>query len=90
MAWVYLILAGMLEVVWAFAMKQSHGFTRVLPSFTTLVAAVGSFALLSLALRTLPLGTAYIIWTGMGAIGTFLVGILVLGEDATPPGYVAY
>jgi quaternary ammonium compound-resistance protein SugE len=83
MAWVYLIAAGILEVVWAFAMKQSAGFTRPLPSAITLLTMIASFALLSLSMRTLPLGTAYTIWTGIGAVGAFVVGIVVLGEDVT-------
>jgi quaternary ammonium compound-resistance protein SugE len=83
MAWVLLILAGVLEVVWAYFMKQSHGFTRPLPSIVTCVTMIASFALLSVAMRALPLGTAYMIWTGIGAIGAFLVGILVLGEAAS-------
>ena len=83
MAWVYLFIAGILEVVWAFYMKQSEGFTRLGPSLLTLVAMIASFALLSFAMRTLPLGTAYTIWTGIGAVGAFLVGIFVLGEQVT-------
>lgn len=83
MAWVYLVLAGLLEVVWAFAMKQSDSFSRPLPSAVTLVAMIVSFGLLSLAMRSLPLGTAYAIWTGIGALGAFVVGIVVLGEPAT-------
>ncbi len=74
--------AGLLEIIWAFAMKQSHGFTRVVPTFIMLVAMIGSFGLLSVAMRTLPLGTAYTIWTGIGAIGAFVIGILFLGEVA--------
>lgn len=84
MAWVLLGIAGLLEIVWAFTMKQSDGFTRLWPSLVTLVAMIGSFALLAVAMRTLPLGTAYTIWTGIGAIGAFVVGIAVLGEAATP------
>ena len=83
MAWAYLIVAGLLEVVWAFAMKQSHGFTRLWPSLITLSTMVASFALLSLAMRSLPLGTAYTIWTGIGAVGAFVLGIFVLGEAVT-------
>jgi quaternary ammonium compound-resistance protein SugE len=79
-AWVYLVLAGILEVVWAFAMKQSEGFTKLGPTIITLVAMVASFALLALAMRSLPLGTAYPIWTGIGAVGAFAVGVLMLGE----------
>ena len=84
MAWVYLVLAGILEIVWAYAMKQSHGFTRVAPGVITLIAALGSFGLLALAMRGLPLGTAYMVWTGIGAVGAFLLGVVMLGEAATP------
>ena len=84
MAWIYLVLAGLLEIVWAAAMKQSHGFTRVGPSIVTFVAMIGSFALLSVSMRVLPLGTAYTIWTGIGAVGAFLVGIIFLGEAVSP------
>jgi len=82
MAWIFLIVAGVLEVVWAFYMKQSAGFTRLGPTVITLVAMIASFALLSASMRTLPLGTAYTIWTGIGAVGAFLVGIMVLNEPA--------
>ena len=81
MAWTMLVVAGILEVVWAYAMKQSDGFTRLLPSLVTLVVMVASFALLSVSMRTLPLGTAYTVWTGIGAVGAFIVGITVLGEQ---------
>lgn len=84
MAWVYLISAGVLEVVWAFAMKQSHGFTKPAYTAITLFTMIISFALLSLAMRQLPLGTAYTIWTGIGALGAFAVGVVVLGEALTP------
>lgn len=84
MAWLYLVVAGLLEVLWAFAMKQSHGFSRLTPSIITLIAMIASFGLLSMAMRTLPLGTAYTIWTGIGAVGAFVVGITVLGEQITP------
>ncbi|CAB5690805.1 DMT family transporter [Comamonas aquatica] len=83
MAWWYLWVAGVLEVVWAYTMKQSQGFTRLLPSVITGVTMVASFGLLSLAMRTLPLGTAYTIWTGIGAVGAFVVGITVLGEQVS-------
>lgn len=83
MPWVYLVAAGLLEIVWAFAMKQSHGFSRLLPTAIMLVAMIGSFSLLSIAMRTLPLGTAYTIWTGIGAVGAFVIGIAVLGEPAS-------
>jgi len=81
MAWLMLFVAGLFEVVWAVAMKQSAGFTRLWPSVVTLVGMVASFLLLSAAMRTIPLGTAYTIWTGIGAVGAFVVGIAVLGEQ---------
>ena len=84
MAWIYLVVAGLFEIVWAFTMKLSEGFTKVGYSAITLVAMVISFGLLSLAMRTLPLGTAYTIWTGIGAVGAFVVGIMALGEAASP------
>lgn len=84
MAWICLFLAGLLEIVWAFSMKQSGGFSRLGPAAVTLVAIIASFALLSVSMKTLPLGTAYTIWTGIGALGAFAVGIVVLGEAVTP------
>ena len=84
MAWVLLVIAGLFEVVWATAMKQSEGFSRPLASAVTIGAMLISFWLLSLSMRSLPLGTAYTVWTGIGAIGAFAVGILALGEAATP------
>lgn len=83
MAWVYLVLAGAFEIVWASTMKQSEGFTKLVPSVITLVTMFISFGLLALAMKSLPLGTAYAIWTGIGAVGAFLVGIVFLGEAAT-------
>lgn len=83
MVWVYLVAAGVLEVVWAYTMKQSDGFTKPGPTIITIIAMIASFGLLSISMRTLPLGTAYTIWTGIGAVGAFLVGIMVLGEQAT-------
>jgi quaternary ammonium compound-resistance protein SugE len=83
MAWFVLIIAGLFEVLWAFTMKQSEGFTRLMPTLITFVAMAISFALLSWAMRSLPLGTAYTIWTGIGAVGAFVVGIAVLGEPAS-------
>lgn len=83
MAWIYLLIAGILEIVWAFFMKQSEGFSRLTPSLITLVAMTASFALLSISMRTLPLGTAYTVWTGIGAIGAFVVGVFFLGEPAS-------
>lgn len=84
MPWVYLVIAGLLEIAWAFLMKQSQGFTRLAPSIATLVAMAASFMLLAMAMKSLPLGTAYMIWTGIGAVGAFVIGIAVLGEQATP------
>ena len=83
MAWVVLILAGLFEIVWAYSMKLSEGFTKLTPSLITLFFMVLSFGLLAYAMKTLPLGTAYTIWTRIGAIGSFLVGIFILGEPAT-------
>ena len=83
MAWMMLIFAGLLEVGWAFTMKLSHGFTNPAYSIITIVGVIASFVLLSFSMKTLPLGTAYIIWTGIGAIGAFVVGIFVLGESVT-------
>ena len=82
MAWLVVIVAGLLEVVWAYFMKKSEGFTQLTPSILTIVFMILSFILLSYAMKTLPLGTAYTVWTGIGAVGAFLVGILVLGEPA--------
>ncbi|GGI54869.1 DMT family transporter [Oxalicibacterium solurbis] len=89
MSWIYLLIAGLLEVVWAWSMKQSAGFTRLGPTAITLVAMIASFWLLALAMRTLPLGTAYTIWTGIGAVGAFVVGVTVLGEPLTALRMVA-
>ena len=83
MPWIYLTIAGLFEIVWAFAMKQSEGFTRPVPTAITIIAMILSFALLSLSMKSLPLGTAYMIWTGIGAVGAFLVGVMVLGEPAS-------
>ena len=81
MAWILLLIAGMLEVVWAYSMKLSEGFTRLTPSVITIVMMIASFGLLSIAMRTLPLGTAYTIWTGIGAVGAFIGGIVFVGEQ---------
>ena len=83
MAWMMLILAGIFEVVWAYSMKLSDGFSKLTPSIVTIFFMILSFALLAYAMRTLPLGTAYTIWTGIGAVGSFLVGIFILGEPAS-------
>lgn len=84
MHWFYLILAGLLEIGWAIGMKYTDGFRRPWPSVCTLVTMVASFALLSVALRALPVGTAYAVWTGIGAVGTAIIGIVLLGESANP------
>jgi len=83
MAWFCLIIAGLLEVVWAYAMKLSDGFSRPIPSAITIATMIASFGLLSYAMRSLPLGTAYTIWTGIGAVGAFALGIVALGEQAS-------
>jgi quaternary ammonium compound-resistance protein SugE len=83
MAWVYLILAGLLEIGWAVLLKKTDGFTRPGPSAATFVLYIGSIWLLSLALRTLPTSTGYAVWVGIGAVGTALIGLLFLGEPAT-------
>ncbi|NIG43479.1 multidrug efflux SMR transporter [Enterobacter sp. Acro-832] len=84
-----LVTAGLLEVVWAYAMKLSDGFTRPLYSIVTFVGMIASFALLSAAMRSLPLRAAYTIWTGIGAVGSFVAGLYFLGEPATPKRILA-
>jgi len=84
MPWIALVIAGLFEVVWATSMKYSEGFTRPVPTLVTAAAMIVSFVLLAWAMRSLPLGTAYMIWTGIGAVGAFVVGIVALGEAATP------
>ena len=83
MAWALLLAAGLLEIVWAFSMKLSLGFTRPAASIVTVVTMLASFGLLAIAMKSLPLGTAYTVWTGIGAVGAFVVGIAVLGEPLT-------
>ncbi|MBP0596072.1 quaternary ammonium compound efflux SMR transporter SugE [Paraburkholderia sp. LEh10] len=83
MSWVLLFVAGLLEVAWAAGLKTSEGFTRFWPSVFTIVTALGSFALLAMAMRQLPLGTAYAVWTGIGAVGAFIFGIAMMGEAVT-------
>jgi quaternary ammonium compound-resistance protein SugE len=82
MAWVVLFAAGLLEVGWAIGLKYTEGFTRLLPSILTVISMAASLALLGLALKTLPLGTAYAVWTGIGTVGTALLGIWLFGEPA--------
>lgn len=83
MAWIFLLFAGLFEIVWAFLMKASDGFTKLWPSIGTIGFMVVSFGLLALAMKSLPLGTTYAIWTGIGAVGAFAVGVMVLGEPLT-------
>ena len=83
MAWFTLLLAGLFEIVWAIGLKYTDGFTRLWPTVGTVLAMVISIVLLGLAVKTLPLGTAYAVWTGIGAVGTATLGILLLGEPAT-------
>ena len=85
MAWLMLFLAGLLEVGWAVGLKYTEGFTRPLPTLATAAAMLASLGLLGLALRTLPLGTAYAVWTGIGTIGTALLGVLLFGDSADLP-----
>jgi quaternary ammonium compound-resistance protein SugE len=84
MSWTYLAVAGLFEVVWAVLLKSTEGFTRPLESALTIAAMIASFWFLSIALRDLPIGTAYAVWTGIGAVGTALVGLLLLGEPRDP------
>jgi quaternary ammonium compound-resistance protein SugE len=83
MAWAVLFAAGLLEICWAIGLKYTEGFTRLIPSVLTLAAMAGSILLLGLALKTLPIGTAYAVWTGIGAVGTAILGIFLFGEPAS-------
>ena len=83
MAWSILFIAGLLEVSWAIGLKYTEGFTRLIPSVLTLGAMTGSILMLGLALKSLPIGTAYAVWTGIGAVGTATLGIVLFGEPAT-------
>ncbi|MBB5456705.1 quaternary ammonium compound efflux SMR transporter SugE [Paraburkholderia sp. Cpub6] len=83
MSWFLLLIAGLLEVAWAAGLKTCEGFTRLRPSVFTVVTALGSFVLLALAMRQLPLGTAYAVWTGIGAVGAFIFGVVMMGEALT-------
>jgi quaternary ammonium compound-resistance protein SugE len=83
MAWSYLFIAGVLEIVWAIGLKYTAGFTRLVPSAITIAAMVVSLWFLALALRSIPVGTGYAIWTGIGAVGTALLGIVLFAEPAT-------
>ena len=81
MAWIYLLIAGILEIGWATGLKYTEGWTKLTPSLLTGAAMMASFYLLSMALKTLPVGTAYAIWTGIGAVGTAITGIFLFGES---------
>ncbi|RDV01420.1 DMT family transporter [Undibacter mobilis] len=81
MVWITLVAAGLLEIVWALALKASHGFTKPIPSVIAIVGMIASVVLLSLAMRSLPVGTAYVMWTGIGAVGAFIAGVIMFGED---------
>jgi len=83
MAWVYLFIAGLLEIGWAIGLKYTEGFSRLVPSLLTVASMIVSLAMLGLALKTLPVGTAYAVWTGIGAVGTAALGIYLFGEPAT-------
>jgi quaternary ammonium compound-resistance protein SugE len=83
MAWISLVCAGLLEILWAYFMKRSAGFTLTVPTLLCVASMIASFSLLSWAMQSLPLGTAYMIWTGIGAVGAFIVGVMMLGESAT-------
>lgn len=89
MAWLYLFLAGIFEVVWSTAMKESHGFTRLIPSLVTAFFMLLSVVLLAIAMKTLPLGTSYTVWVGIGAIGAFILGVTMFGESLNPLRVIA-
>jgi len=83
MAWIYLFVAGLLEIGWAIGLKYTDGFTRMVPTTLTIASMVASVLLLGLALRELPVGTGYAVWTGIGTVGTAILGIALFGEPAT-------
>lgn len=84
MSWLLLLLAGLFEIAWALGLKYSEGFTRLWPSVVTVCALIASLTLLGLSLRQLPLGTAYAVWSGIGALGTVTLGVLLFGESVSP------
>lgn len=88
MAWLYLLVAGLLEIAWAIGLKYSQGFTKVVFSIPTIACMILSFFFLSIALRTLPVGTAYTVWTGIGAMGTALLGVILFGEPASMKRFI--
>lgn len=83
-AWIYLAIAGLLEIVWAIGLKYTYGFTKLVPSVVTIVAMIASVIFLALALKTIPVGTGYAVWTGIGAVGTAILGIVLFAESANP------
>ena len=85
MAWINLFIAGLFEVAWAIGLKYSHGFTKLYPSIFTITAYIFSIVFLSFAVKSLPIGTAYAVWTGIGAVGTVILGIMLLGESSDLP-----
>lgn len=87
--WLSLFFAGVLEIIWAFFMKQSASFTKLMPSIITIITMIGSFFLLSFSMKNIPLSTAYVIWTGIGAIGSFIVGIYFLGDSVNSVKIIA-
>lgn len=84
MSWIILFIAGLLEVVWAIGLKYTHGFTRLVPSVITVTAMIVSIVMLSWAMKSLPTGTAYAVWTGIGVVGAAITGIVLFGESANP------
>jgi quaternary ammonium compound-resistance protein SugE len=89
MSWFFLFFAGVLEIVWAYSMKLSHGFTRPISSIITFITMAGSFWLLAIAMRTIPLSIAYTVWTGIGSLGAFIVGITLLAEPVNAIKFLA-
>ena len=89
MAWIYLLVAGLLEIAWAIGLKYTDGFSRFWPSTWTLLAMIGSVVLLGVAMKSLPVGTAYAVWVGIGAVGTVILGIILFGESASAPRLVS-
>ncbi len=81
MAWTYLVIAGLLEIVWAIGLKYTEGWTKLYPSVVTAAALIASFYFLSVAVKTLPIGTAYAVWTGIGTVGAAILGIMIFGES---------
>jgi quaternary ammonium compound-resistance protein SugE len=83
MSWTYLIIAGLLEIIWAIGLKYTEGFSKLVPSVITIIAMIASVVFLAIALKTIPVGTGYAVWTGIGAVGTAILGIVLFAEPAT-------